>query len=248
MYVFLSSSKELIPITTDNVSLTKQSGNHFERMNQARSSAIIKSLNATKSNANRPFNSTVEYASFNIKPSQYKQTGIFLPINNEIADNNGSHHKDMQTTKINCKALKDELEILIQSLRNIQKSNLGSNKITLPNDDADFRHLTHKSFIEKLFIIDKFLKSVNNLFNGGNGLFDIGEFKSLDSIKQIQFSVKQDVATLNQLIAKYISSSREIMEITMTNMSEHDSTAFDLHLCQISKSFNDLNIILNNVL
>ena len=52
--------------------------------------------------------STVEYASFNIKPSQYKQTGIFLPINNS-------------TPKSLVHLIKEELELIIQALRNVQK-------------------------------------------------------------------------------------------------------------------------------
>lgn len=68
--------------------------------------------------------STVEYASFNIKPSQYKQTGIFLPINNSSPK--GLVH-----------LVKEDLELIIQTLRNIQKqrSNASLEQFTKSLDD-----------------------------------------------------------------------------------------------------------------
>ena len=79
---------------------------------------------------------TVEYASFNIKPSQYKQTGIFLPINNNTATTtttttnttNGGAKKSVLLSTHSKKQLnlirqiKDDLEVLIQRLRNVQKN------------------------------------------------------------------------------------------------------------------------------
>ena len=78
-------------------------------------------------------NSSIEYASFNIKPSQYKQTGIFLPINNsttsaKVSTNTqgpGPIYAKNQSNSV--RYLKEDLELLIQQLRNVQKQELKSN-------------------------------------------------------------------------------------------------------------------------
>ncbi|RNA38480.1 hypothetical protein BpHYR1_048892 [Brachionus plicatilis] len=60
---------------------------------------------------------TIEYASFNIKPSQYKQTGVFLPLNNS-----GEAASGANACLIMLRYVKEDLEIFVQKLRNVKKS------------------------------------------------------------------------------------------------------------------------------
>ncbi len=71
-------------------------------------------LSLTRKASQNPANSSIEYATFNIKPSQYKQTGVFLPINNNSHSTYANHNA--------VRLLKDELELLVQQLRNAQRA------------------------------------------------------------------------------------------------------------------------------
>ena len=90
--VFASSSQQQQQQKQQQQPLSTQSSSSTSTSNLLRASFHQPSSNVASS-AKSNGNSTVEYASFNIKPSQYKQTGIFMPINNNATGTNSSDGK-----------------------------------------------------------------------------------------------------------------------------------------------------------
>ena len=80
-------------------SSSETKANKFDRLSMQRKSENLKK--------------SIEYASFNIKPSHYKQTGIFMPLNNSNQSVNG--------LLLVLRYIKEDLEIFVQKLRNIKK-------------------------------------------------------------------------------------------------------------------------------
>lgn len=110
---------------------------------------------------------SIEYASFNIKPSQYKQTGIFLPLNNSNQSINGNGFL------IILRYIKEDLEIFVQKLRNIKK-------IVSDNDEW-------KSFLE---FKEKFCSKTNADLNNLNSLSNEQNYDLFLKLRQILIKVK----------------------------------------------------------
>ncbi|CAF0765416.1 unnamed protein product [Brachionus calyciflorus] len=156
---------------------------HFERNTTNR-----KSENCKKS---------LDYASFNIKPSQYKQTGVFLPLNNN--NNSSQSVKSSNNFLISLRMIKDDLELFIQKLRNFKKSNLVSDE-----DKVNFGNFK-EAFCTKINV------ELNNLTNG---LSNEENYDLFLKLKQLLIKIK------SFSISRLIETSSEQNSLDFNNLSK----------------------------
>lgn len=124
-------------------------------------------------------NSNIEYASYRIKPSHYKQTGIFTPINNKKSQLVKSEYSSIIK---DIRFYKEDLELLIQKLRNIQKQKT-NNSVAI------------KQFLSSVEIFNEKINSLINL-SPESIVFDINS--SVSSVDQ-QIKLNQITRSINQL-------------------------------------------------
>lgn len=250
----------------------------FERMSNSRSSAsnllqnrdlsFNLSPNQNRSSFNthqtlKPVNgtsteSTVEYASFNIKPSQYKQTGIFLPINNNSPSlTNGSNvnlSNKKQNGLLNAKKqanlirlIKEDLEILIQRLRNLQKNrhwsftslvdtNTPTSLISPMTSMEQFKSLA-EDFNEKigqqLNLITSM--SIDGESNNINNAHEIQEYHM--QLRQLHNVIKQNCSSLKSGTDQLTNNSN--VRCLANNNEIDTSNSQDVDLSNLSKSLNE---------
>jgi hypothetical protein len=250
----------------------------FERMSNSRSSAsnLLQnrdlSFNLSPSQNRSSFNthqtlkptngtsaeSTVEYASFNIKPSQYKQTGIFLPINNNspslINGSNANLSNKKQNSLLNAKKqanlirlIKEDLEILIQRLRNLQKNrhwsftslvdtNTSTSLISPMTSMEQFKSLA-EDFNEK---IGQQLNLITSMFidgesNNSNNVHEIQEYHM--QLRQLHNVIKQHCSSL-KISTDPLTNNTDVR--CLPNNNEIDtSNSQDVHLSNLSRSLNE---------
>jgi hypothetical protein len=181
-------------------------------------------------------NSNIEYASYSIKPSQYKQIGEFIPLsqlnkpNNEIISTTLGTLKSLNKQRGNIisatatnqqkqlsqfnfmkqfRYFKEDLELLIQRFRNLQK-----NKYSPLNDLKQFINAI-ENFNEKLILL------TNDEISDGGGGVDI-----IPKLKEYQEKI-------NYLI-----------EQLSLNSIQFDTQLLDSYMDQLYKIFNEcLNLI-----
>jgi hypothetical protein len=182
-------------------------------------------------------NSNIEYASYSIKPSQYKQIGEFIPLsqlnkpNNEIISTTLGTLKSLNKQRGNIisatatnqqkqlsqfnfmkqfRYFKEDLELLIQRFRNLQK-----NKYSPLNDLKQFINAI-ENFNEKLILLTN-----DEISDGGGGGVDI-----IPKLKEYQEKI-------NYLI-----------EQLSLNSIQFDTQLLDSYMDQLYKIFNEcLNLI-----
>ena len=257
---------------------SSQKSTCFERMSNSRSSAsnllqnrdlsFNLSPNQNRSSFNthqtlKPANetsaeSTVEYASFNIKPSQYKQTGIFLPINNNNPSlTNGSNanlSNKKQNSLLNAKKqanlirlIKEDLEILIQRLRNLQKNrhwsftslvdtNTPVSLISPMTSMEQFKSLA-EDFNEKigqqLNLITSM--SIDGESNNNNNAHEIQEYHT--QLRQLHNIIKQNCSSLKS--GTDLLANNTDVRCLANNNDIDTSNSQDVHLSNLSKSLNE---------
>jgi hypothetical protein len=192
-----SSATNLFPsglsLSTPNQNSLRSSFNSHQSYSQIQQQ---QQQNGAKVNGN----STIEYASFNIKPSQYKQTGIFLPINNNTQNNNGQKpigftaNNKQQVNLI--RQIKEDLELLIQKLRYLQKNRTSSpNSLGSTVSLEQFLGLA-EDFNEKCTQQLNLIGLLSNESNNTN-LISIQEHQL--QLRQLQSGIKQNCANMQQI-------------------------------------------------
>lgn len=224
------------PQTNTNAQMSKshiQTNNEDSSSSSSSSSSSCSCSSKKSSNFERnprasfKTNSSIEYASFNIKPSQYKQTGIFLPINNTSTSTPAgtNHLKEINLIRF----IKEDLELLIQKLRNLQK---------LKNFENNF---------------EKFLKSSNDFVDKSS--LELSSFSSIESklsadlltqnqelvqkLKLLLSSVKSSLASLEKV------TSEEEKEQVLAQLSKL-LTEFMLNLDKLMSNFQPQNLFIKS--
>ena len=264
--------------TTNNIQNSNQKST-FERMSASRSSAsnllqnrdlsfnssnqnLRSSFNthqALKSNTGTSNESTVEYASFNIKPSQYKQTGIFLPINNNSTSLNNGSSTNLNTKKqgisLNAKKqanlirlIKEDLEILIQRLRNLQKNRHWS-FTSLVDTNAPFSLNSSSTNMEQFkSLAEDFNEKIGQQLNlitlmsndaessNNNNTHEIQEYHL--QLRQLHNVIKQNCSSLNSGTDSTTNGTENGCSVNTNNNIETVNSP-DNHLSNLSKSLNE---------
>lgn len=235
----LSSSASLTPLngvtssstTSSTVNPLRASFNISHQTGKPKTDTSVKS-NETTSAASGA-SSSIEYASFNIKPSQYKQTGIFLPVNNLNGPVDVMYKKELSVLKL----IKDDLELLVQKVRNIQKekSQNGGTKS----------------------VMDQFVKSVSEFHERTLTQMTLLSAPSDSheiSIEQFKMRMKQLLASIKSsqiLSKKTCDGGKEIAlyeEVNAGSKSTEDaSNSNSQGFTQMSKSFNELMQVLDKM-
>ena len=190
-------------------------------------------------------NSTIEYASFNIKPSQYKQTGIFLPINNNNNNNSAQSsngQKPIGFTANNkqqanlIRQIKEDLELLIQKLRYLQKNRASSpltpNMIGSTVSLEQFLSLA-EDFNEKCTQQLNLIGLLSNESTNSNSM-GIQEYQS--QLRQLQSSIKQTCAGIQRIDGNSESSS--VQDASLSQLSKF--------LNEFMQCLDRLNNLINN--
>lgn len=190
-------------------------------------------------------NSTIEYASFNIKPSQYKQTGIFLPINNNNNNNSApssNGQKPIGFTANNkqqvnlIRQIKEDLELLIQKLRYLQKNRASSpltpNMIGSTVSLEQFLSLA-EDFNEKCTQQLNLIGLLSNESTNPNSM-GIQEYQS--QLRQLQSSIKQTCAGIQRIDGNSESSS--VQDASLSQLSKF--------LNEFMQCLDKLNSLINN--
>jgi len=240
----------------------------FERLSASRSSAsnLLQnrdlSFNSSNQNLRSSFNThqtlkptnngasndsnTVEYASYKIKPSQYKQTGIFLPINNNTTSiNNGISNTNLNIKKqssaliskkqVNMiRLIKEDLEILIQKLRNLQKNRHWSFTSLVDTNTSVSLATNMKQFKS---LVDDFNEKIGQqinlliLMSNDDNAQEIQEHHL--QLRQLHSIIKQNCSILNS--GNELNS--DIEGCSVNNTEKQNSQ--DVQLSNLSKSLND---------
>ena len=242
----LSSSASLTPLSSHHSTNTLRSSfnlnhhNHQLKQVDKTPTTPLKGSAEDKTNGttNEGASSSIEYASFNIKPSQYKQTGIFLPVNNLNDQKLGLFKKELSMLKI----IKDELELLVQKLRNIQKERNNITKI-ITNSAMMSSNVTN---------FDQFVKSINEFHSRAYQEINILDSFN-DTISQLKTRLRQLLTTIksNCVINGHVEHIEmiddDIMEKVVTKNGNMDWKQLEANLTALSKTFNEFTQILDKL-
>ena len=213
----------------------------FERLSVSRSSAnnisnpmnnntntninLRASFNSYQS-LNKGINPSVEYACSSIKPSQYKQTGIFLPINNHKS----SPQNKQQLTAI--RFMKEDLELLIQKLRNVQKQ-LNASSNSLSSTGSTSSAVQTNSLEQFIKSTDEFNDKCSEQFSAFvTAESEIHEYQM--QLRQLQSLIKQNC---HQLIPNDIDKPQIANEFSISGLSKNFNEFLHV-LDKLSLAFN----------
>lgn len=214
-------------------STNHSSSNTIKNASVNGSSNSNSSTSASSNSSTSSNNSSIEYASFNIKPSQYKQTGIFLPINNnKSSQTNGTSTSNTTSTSkkhiTTVRYLKEDLELLVQRLRNLQKQRQNSSN-----------SLAHN--------LEQFVKSVEEFNDKASqqiGLISVIQNTSTSDLtlnsQETQFQLRQLQSGIKQTCA-HLVANKQLADLQV------ESSKLDASLSQLSKTFNEFMHILDRL-
>jgi hypothetical protein len=213
----------------------RSSFNHNQsKSSLAKTPTSPKKLNSNSNNnksINNDNSSSIEYASFNIKPSQYKQTGIFLPVNNLNDQKLSLFKKELSVLKL----IKDDLELIVQKVRNLQKERINMAKLGSGNFNTANFELLVKTLYEFYDKTSQEMSLLNSNLTTTSESID--QFKS--KLKQLLTQVKSN-CVLN--VAGDTSSNFEMIDDDEANSHAPNGLSWkelDSGLSALSKTFNE---------
>jgi hypothetical protein len=227
-----SSTTNLIESNSSTRSNQNNSSSHStsttrSSFNLHHSKSLSNTIQKDQSPNPKSNNSTVEYACFNIKPSQYKQTGIFLPVNNNSSSISSLNGKGKELSVL--KIIKDDLELLIQKLRNLQKE---KNSLVKSCDEA--------RLIQQLEAnLTNFLKSINDFSDRTSQ-----ELNILLTDSSLVSAKEELVQKVKQLLAQIKSNNIFLFVINHNGFVMND---FDTNMIQLSKNFTEFMQVLDKM-
>jgi len=188
------------PLTNINDEINKDADSHanhiIEQYTNSRYSMNLNAKAAQTSTSNT--NGTIEYASFNIKPSQYKQSGIFLPVNNNLKQH-----------MLSIKSIREEVDLLIQRLRNLQKGRQQQQQQQQQNTSNSNASVSLEQYLKS---VDEFnektlkqlsvISLLNNLNNEQSPNINSTEQlqEQQNKLKSLQTQIKETCACLNETL------------------------------------------------
>lgn len=183
--------------------------------------------NKPKTTTTTTANASIEYACFNIKPSQYKQTGIFLPINNSSASSFSKSFSLKQQLNI-IHLLKEDLELLIQSLRNLHKQRDAETVAGGSLPRLKDRDLTLDGFYKKTNeFIDKYETQLNTI-----SLIELSLSATTDSAKEFQSKLRQLSISIKSILNSLQSTS-------MNDSPASNVDSMEANFGKLSKQLNE---------
>ena len=198
--------------------------------------------------------SNIEYASYSIKPSQYKQIGEFIPLNHlnnkplaDITTTLGTLKSNKRVTASNNKHLtqfnfmkqfryfKDDLELLIQRFRNLQKHKYSSlndlKQFINAIEDFNLKLIT----LTNMNVTEENCANVDNVVEVTNGSSVTNyKFNSNEIIKTFT-KLKEYQLKINYLIEQLNLNSNDAVNIINSNETE----ILDAYMDQLYKIFNE---------